>query len=244
MKRVVANVSRRAGPVPAGVALGDRRRSPLRSGAGAGKGRAPRAGDALGPVAETGFFRYEHHHRVLAEIVLPTAARAAAREARAIRILSVGCATGEEPYSIAMTVRQNRPSLEGAPVEILAVDPSEDALAVAEKGIYQAARLAGVPAAYAGRYFVPGGDGCTIVPALRQMVKFLRYDIRHGGHLGKFDAVFCCNFRRYVGSDMRGEIVRQLARFIRRDGYLFLGHADGADVLHSSGLPAIGQRRQ
>ena len=247
MKRVAADAPRMAGPVTAGMALA-RSRPCVRSRARAAKGPAPRAGDELAAVGETSFFRYEHHHQVLAEVALPAAARAAAREARPIRILSVGCATGEEAYSIAMTVRQNRPSLEGSPVDILAVDVSEEALATAEKGVYPPARLAGVPPAYVGRYFVRGADGCTVVPALRQMVKFLRYDIRDGVSLGKYDAVFCCNVLLDVVPDVKRQIGRQLARLVRRDGYLFLGPADGAappaDVFRSSGLPSFVHRRR
>jgi chemotaxis protein methyltransferase CheR len=199
-------------------------------------------------VVTTAFFRYEHHHRALAEIALPAVARAAATHSRTIRILSAGCATGEEPYSIAMTVRDRWSSLCGMPVEILAIDASEDALATAAKGLYSRAQLAGVPPAYVTRYFVERKDGFAVVPALRGMVKFLRHDLRDGLYLGKFDVVFCANVLLYFAGDAKREIVQRLETLIRKDGYVFLGHADAADLsrelFQTTALPSFVYRRR
>jgi chemotaxis methyl-accepting protein methylase len=199
-------------------------------------------------VTETSFFRYEHHHRVLGDIALPVAASAATGEARAIRILSAGCATGEEAYSIAMTVRDRGTRLRGVPVEILAVDVSQAALDTAVKGSYPRARLAGVPPTYVRRYFVESADGWTVVPALSGMVKFLRYDLRGGLYLGKFDVVFCANVLLYFVEDAKRELVRHLAALVRKGGHLFLGHADGAappsTLFDASGLPGFIYRRR
>jgi chemotaxis protein methyltransferase CheR len=181
-------------------------------------------------------------------LALPAVARAAAAQSRPIRILSAGCATGEEPFSIAMTVRQNRAVLAGCDTEILAVDVSESALETAAKAVYPATGLAGLPPAYVGRYFVQGNDGYTVVPAVRGMVKFMRYDLRDGLYLGKFDIVFCCNVLLYFVAEVKEELVGKLARLVRRGGYVFLGHADGVvpprDLFDASELPSFVRRRR
>ncbi len=182
-------------------------------------------------VHETGFFRYPEHHRFLAEVALPELAARPARSAEAdapIRIWSVGCATGEEPYSIAMTLGDHGAPAGGRRVEIVAVDVSAEALAVGERGHYSEERVVSVPTRYRGRYLMRAGRGFTVVPVLRELVRFLRHDVRRGLYLGRFDLIFCCNLLLYFGPSGRRAILRRLAESLARGGYLFLGHADGA----------------
>ncbi|MGH7266242.1 MAG: CheR family methyltransferase, partial [Candidatus Rokuibacteriota bacterium] len=86
---------------------------------------------------ETGFFRFPPHHRVLAEVVLPSLVRVGGPR---VRILEVGCATGENAYSIAMTVRESVPRAAPSAVEVLAVDWSRAALVTGVRGVYARAR--------------------------------------------------------------------------------------------------------
>src|SRR5262249_1451962 len=110
-------------------------------------------------VHETSFFRYEDHHRVLAERVLPTVVRTGGPR---VRIARIGCATGEEPYSVAMTVRESASRPFAPPVEILAVDVSRPALVQAVSGAYPQSRVAAVPAGHLAKYFVRGPEGFTV----------------------------------------------------------------------------------
>lgn len=172
-------------------------------------------------VHETSFFRYAPHHRVLGDVVLPALVRAGGPRAR---ILSVGCATGEEPYSIAMTVRESVPL---PAVEVLALDMSRAALGAAVRGIFSAAQAAAVPAAWLARYFGSAPDGFAVGPALRELVRFRHHDIRRGFYLDKFDVVFACNVLVYFTPAMRRQVLARLIESLSPGGYLFLGHAEG-----------------
>jgi chemotaxis protein methyltransferase CheR len=175
-------------------------------------------------VHETSFFRYPDHHRILADRVLPAVVRTGGLR---VRILSVGCATGEEPYSVAMTVRESGCRPNACPVEILALDVSRPALVQAVSGVYPESRVGGVPPGHLARYFLRCAEGLTVVPALRQMVRFRHHDIRRGFYIGRFDVIFCCNVLLYFTPAVRGEMMVRLAESLAPGGYLFLGHAEG-----------------
>jgi chemotaxis protein methyltransferase CheR len=192
--------------------------------------------DAL-QVHETHFFRYQDHHRLLAERVLPARVRTGGPR---VRIASVGCATGEEPYSIAMTVRETVSRPTPCPVEIVALDASRPALAQAVSGRYPESRLSGVPPSYRERYFLRDAGGFTVAPALRHMVRFRHHDIRRGFYLGRFDAIFCCNVLLYFTPAMRQELVTRLADSLVEGGCLFLGHAEGVAPQESLFKPLAG----
>ncbi|MGH7278399.1 MAG: CheR family methyltransferase [Candidatus Rokuibacteriota bacterium] len=189
-------------------------------------------------VHETSFFRYPGHHEALRDVVLPAVvaersrrraeagAAASARPGERLRIWSVGCSTGEEPYSLAMTVRESLPP--DVPVEILAVDVSHDALRAAALGQYRAAEVAAVPPGLLARYFRNGGEAWTVDAGLRDIVRFVHYDVRHGLYAGKFDVIVCCNVLLYFTAAVKRDVLTRLAGSLRPGGYLFLGHADGA----------------
>lgn len=178
--------------------------------------------DAL-QIHETGFFRYPDHHRILADVLRPLCRIGGPR----VRIVSVGCATGEEAYSIAMTVREAVPRVAASTVEIVALDVSRRALVAAVRGTYPPARLGDVPPEHLAKYFVPGPEGFAVVPSLREMIRFRQHDIRRGFYLGKFDVIFACNVLLYFTPETREEILTRLADSLAPGGYLFLGHAEG-----------------
>lgn len=190
-------------------------------------------------VHETGFFRYEEHYRALRDHVLPALVR---RGGPRVRICSAGCSTGEEAFSIAMAVRES--GLRGglANLEIVALDVSRQALARAVAGTYPASRLTSVPPDYRARYFLPMRDQFTVVPALRQLVRFRHHDIRRGFYIGKFDVIVCCNVLLYFTPLVKQQILGELADSVTEGGYLFLGHAEGVtppeSVFFTRGLPA------
>ncbi len=190
-------------------------------------------------VHETSFFRYPEHHGALREQILPGLVRPGAPR---IRIASVGCSTGEEAYSIAMTVREGEARRAGPTPEILGLDVSRQALGLAVAGAYPESRLGTVPHEYRSRYFVPAAGALTVAPALRQMVRFRHHDIRRGFYLGRFDVIFCCNVLLYFTPVVKHQVLNQLADALTEGGYLFLGHAEGVAPSESSfvtrGLPA------
>lgn len=193
-------------------------------------------------IHETSFFRYERYHSMLGEIVIPELARDRMPQWEPrIRIWSVGCSTGEEPYSIAMTVRESLPHAAAGAVEIVATDLSREALAAAQRGFYTSAGVRPVPGAYLAKYFVRRPEGFSVAQALREMVQFFHYDIRRGLYIGKFDVVVCCNVLLYFTDAVKRQVVGRLAASLRRGGYLFLGHAEGiappAEQFDSRRLP-------
>jgi chemotaxis protein methyltransferase CheR len=177
-------------------------------------------------VHETSFFRYERHQDALREVALPALVRSAGsgREER-LRIWSAGCSTGQEPYSIAMTLCQLLPP--AFPVEIVAVDVSAQALKTAAAGVYTAADVRSVPPVLLATYFRKRNDRWTVVPAVREMVKFLHYDVRDGFYIGKFDMIFCCNVLLYFTPSVKRQVMDRLTMALVPGGFLFLGHADG-----------------
>ncbi|HEY3065138.1 MAG TPA: CheR family methyltransferase [Methylomirabilota bacterium] len=177
-------------------------------------------------VHETSFFRYERHHDALRDVVLPAlgAGAGSGREER-LRIWSAGCSTGQEPYSIAMTLSEALPP--NFPVEIVAIDGSEQALKTAAAGVYTAADVRSVPATLLARYFRRRNDRWTAVSDLKEMIKFLHYDVRHGFYIGKFDIVFCCNVLLYFTPAVKRQVMERLTNALVPGGFLFLGHADG-----------------
>lgn len=181
-------------------------------------------------VQSTGFFRYADHHRVLRDRALPALVRTGGRR---VRVLSVGCGTGEEPYSIAMTLRESvLPSLVSA-IEVLALDVSRPAVARAIAGTYPADRLTPVPPAYRVKYFVAGPGGFTVTPALRQMVRFRQHDVRRGCPVGRCDVIFCCDVLPYFTPAMRRQVLEGLRDTLAEGGFLFLepGDQPTADAL-------------
>lgn len=184
-------------------------------------------------IHETRFFRYAHHHRILRDTLLPEWIGTANRGER-LRVLSVGCSTGEEPYSFAMTLaeafREARRA-DGLPtpeaVEIVGVDVSPTALAAATAGVYPASSIADVPEPWRTRYFRPTANGVEVALALRALVRFFHHDIRRETYLGKFDVVACCNVLLYFTDAVKERIVARLAGVLHRGGHLLLGHAEG-----------------
>jgi chemotaxis protein methyltransferase CheR len=173
-------------------------------------------------VQETAFFRYAAHHRVLRERVVPALVRTGGAR---VRLLTVGCATGEEPYSIAMTLHDSVPPALVPAIEIVALDVSRPALATAVAGRYPVDRLARVPPAYRDKYFLAGSDAFTVAPALRQMVRFRQHDVRRGVQIGRCAVVFCCDVLPSFTPSMRRQVLSALRDTIADGGFLFVGDA-------------------
>ncbi len=175
----------------------------------------------------THFFREDEHFRFLAEVTEGWTRQGADR----LRIWSAACSTGEEPYSIAMTVGTAN-GRRNADIRILATDISTRVLAEAQAGRYPEARLSTVPDDRRRTCFTRvSAEGETLFevkPELRRLVMFRRlnfkaipYPIR-----GTFDVIFCRNVMIYFDRPQRERMVREFARLLRPGGYLLVGHAE------------------
>ncbi|HUI59813.1 MAG TPA: protein-glutamate O-methyltransferase CheR, partial [Steroidobacteraceae bacterium] len=178
----------------------------------------------------TSFFRESHHFDYLRQHLL--APRAADRTAsRRMRFWSAGCSTGEEPYSLAMTLHEALPDLPSWDIRILATDLDTDVLAKGQRGIYAEDRLRGLHAPLRAKYFLerdreaPGSY--AVADSLRRMICFRSLNlVRELPMKGPFDAIFCRNVIIYFDKDTQRELFARMARLQPPGALLFLGHSE------------------
>ncbi len=174
----------------------------------------------------TSFFREKHHFDYLRDEVLPAKRDAADRR---LRIWSAGCSTGEEAYSIAMTLQQAILDIKRWDIDILATDIDSNVLQTAAQGIYDRARIADIDEALQQRFFdLDGAAGTVSVdPGLRQMIRFQQLNLLHPWPMReKFDLIFCRNVVIYFNRETKIELVERFAGQLQRDGLLFMGHSE------------------
>jgi chemotaxis protein methyltransferase CheR len=174
---------------------------------------------------ETWFFRDPQVFDALAEEVLP---EIAARGRLPLRIWSAGCATGQEPYSVAMAVEERLPRLRDQ-VEIWASDLSDRALARACDGRYAQLEVnRGLPASLLVRHFEEDGEQWRVRGELKERVRFGKLNLAAPWPpLPEMDVILLRNVLMYFGEGTRAEVLERVHRLLRPDGYLFLGAAEG-----------------
>ncbi len=188
----------------------------------------------------TQFFREPKHFDFMAEKFLPELAAARLKsDQRQIRVWSAGCSTGEEPYSIAITLLDNLSSFTGWDIKILATDLSTRVLGVARQAVYAEERVRDIPAATMRKYFQAGrGDwsGCfKVKDAVKKLVVFRRLNLMDPLPFSNpMDLIFCRNVMIYFDKKTQGELVDRLYQSLAKDGYLFIGHSESlTGVKHS-----------
>ncbi|HEU4559295.1 MAG TPA: protein-glutamate O-methyltransferase CheR [Longimicrobium sp.] len=183
---------------------------------------------------ETHFFREPQHWAFLSGELFPRwRAQAAARgRARRVRAWSAGCSSGEEPYSLAMTLLEHFPAAEGWSLEVVATDLSTRVLERAQAGIWPMTRGDDIPEPYRRRYMLRGRrtqEGMLAAgPALRRVVRFQQLNLNDPEYdlAGRFDLVFCRNVLIYFDAASRAAAVNRLLDRLEPGGHLFLGHAE------------------
>ena len=179
-------------------------------------------------VSETHFFRNIEQFESLADVALP--ARMAARgQSRQLRILSAGCASGDEAYSIAMLVR-NTPGLQGWDVSIRGLDLSLAVIERARAARYTAWALRETPQEMQRRFFHPEGREVVLDPEIRGMVTFDEANLHQEDAAlwpsAALDIVFCRNVLMYLTPGAARGLVDRVSRSLVPGGYLYLGHAE------------------
>ncbi len=181
------------------------------------------------------FFRKPLEYEFLSDVILPRlACEKNARRDAALRIWSAGCASGEEPYSIAITVREWVEQTESdLDVRIFATDIHEKALETARRAVYSEENLRNVKYGLLRRHFTRHGDAYRLSPDIRQMVSFSAHDLLSKTSytppesiFGNFDLVFCRNVLMYLGLDARKRTFAKLWRGLADNGVLVTGGAD------------------
>jgi chemotaxis protein methyltransferase CheR len=177
---------------------------------------------------ETSFMRYPGVHQALERKVLPEMHMKKFWEnPRSLRIWSAGCASGEEPYSIAISIADALEFADAWNIHILATDISRKALGFAERGIYPRRALAALNPKQVASYFVPvSGEQYKVKPKLRNMVTFAPMNLAQVVYMGKFDCIFCMNVLIYFSEERRSGLIQRFYEYLEPGGYLFLGHAE------------------
>ena len=185
---------------------------------------------------ETLWFRDNYPFDLLVKELLPSLAS----QNRKIRIWSAACSSGQEPYSIAMSVlefQRQRPSTLRSGVEIVATDLSSEMLKKCELGIYDELSLArGLSAGRREMFFQKNYAGAMQVkPEVRKMVSFRSLNLLSSyAALGRFDIVFCRNVLIYFSPEVKQRILQQIAGQLQSDGVLFLGASESISAASNS----------
>lgn len=175
----------------------------------------------------TSFFREPKHFEYLARTLLPALRREPVEQP--LRIWSAGCSTGEEPYSLAMTLDEERPGKRDA--RILATDLDSSVIARARTGIYDAARVQNIPEATLKQWFQRGtgenSGSVRVRPAIRDRVTFRQLNLMEPWPMRKpFDIIFCRNVVIYFDRETQRRLFDRFAEQLRPGGHLFVGHSE------------------
>jgi len=180
-------------------------------------------------VNETYFFREEHQFRCLGRALLPEIV-ARRGPGDLVRIWSVPCSTGEEPYSIAIWLLENWALVDAYHIEIVGSDIDTRAMAAALAGEYGERSLGRLPASLRQRYFEPAGaDRWRIIEDLRESVSFTAVNLTDAAGMAAqvgFDVIFCRNVLIYFDDASRAAAARHLYDALNPGGFLCLGHSE------------------
>src|ERR1700678_4321228 len=176
---------------------------------------------------ETSFFRYPAVYDALEKQIVPEIEeRKFWQNPRVLRIWSAGCSTGEEPYSIAITLCEALKFAEAWKVEILATDISRRALRQAERGTYRSRTLQELAPERVETYFAPGKHGYQVRPRIRKMISFAQMNLIEPAYVGKVDCIFCMNVLMYFSEVRRRAILQRFYDALEPGGYFLLGHSE------------------
>lgn len=176
----------------------------------------------------TSFFREQHHFDFLAKTVCPEWQKTNAASKK-IRIWSAGCSTGEEPYSISMTLRENF-NLSGWDCKILATDLDSKVIEKGQQGIYGVDRIESLPVERKKQWFLHDRNHPDVVkvkPALQELIRFKRLNLLEDWPMkGGFDLIFCRNVVIYFNESTQAVLFDRYADMLKEGGYLIIGHSE------------------
>lgn len=178
----------------------------------------------------TAFFREPHHFDYLKNDFLPQL-MAAKKFSKTLRIWCAGCSTGEEPYSVAITLSEALPTIQDWDIKILASDLNLDALDIAHAGIYPQESIANIELACKKRWFLKGTGNKTglvlVKPQIRNLITFKQFNlIGEWPKLPAFDIIFCRNVVIYFNKETQRILFDRLANALKPNGILIIGHAE------------------
>ncbi len=179
----------------------------------------------------TYFFREPQHFDFLDKVLLPELLEKKRRErTNRIRVWSAGCSTGEEPYSLTMSVLSHLDDIRKWDFRLLATDISTRVLEIAATGVYPGEKVQKVPPQFQKLYFHRNNgskEEFEVVPLLKQIVAFRRVNLKDVYPFkGPFDFVFCRNVMIYFDKKTQEALVKRIAGYLTSGGCLFVGHSE------------------
>jgi chemotaxis protein methyltransferase CheR len=188
----------------------------------------------------TRFFREPHHFEHLRTQVLPPLLAAAQKGGR-VRIWSAACSSGQEPYSIALTILGLLPDACRYDVKVLATDIDPNMVATGKAGRYSDDLLSAVPAALRQRWLRPCPDGMEVGDEMRRLVGFRELNLIGDWPMrGPFDAILCRNVVIYFAEDTQARIWSRFAPLLAPAGYLYIGHSERLSGPAAPGFETVG----
>lgn len=173
----------------------------------------------------TRFWRNTAHFQTFEYFVIPELVEHKKKTGNTkIKLWSAGCSTGEEPYSLAIVLKELLPP--GFTVDITASDLSLKSLMTAREGFYPETRIGGVPEKYLDKYFEKKGGGYQINDEIRGMIKFDYHNLKFDSGQRNLDVVFCRNVIIYFDEAAQRAVIRQFWNAMNAHSYLFIGHSE------------------
>jgi len=190
-------------------------------------------------VNETYFFRDFPQLRAFGEECLEDVCRRrSGLGLRNLKLLSAGCSSGEEPYTIGIILREMLEDYVSWLPRILACDLDDEALDKAGRGLYDSRSVKDVPSAYLSRWFAREGGLFRVRPEIREMVAFHRANLFDDGSLSAlgegYDFIFCRNVLIYFDETSRRAVVERFYRMMNPGAYIFLGHSESMSRISSA----------
>ncbi len=189
-------------------------------------------------VGETYFFRNRGQFTALRDTILPAIIRRRRGKSQCLRLWSAGCSTGEEPYSLAILLRELLPDISEWEIHLLATDINEDALAAAREGLYRNWSFREVEEHYRQRYFTAEAESSRIRPEIQSLVTFrylnLAEDPYPSGITGTdaMDLIICRNVMIYFRPELCQEVTRRFFNCLEDQGSLLVGHSEHSDLIY------------
>jgi chemotaxis methyl-accepting protein methylase len=189
-------------------------------------------------LGETRFFRYPLGFQALTKLVLPELElRKRSESPKVVRVWSAGCSTGQEPYSIAISLCEALKSGKGEwTLRIIGSDIRAGAIEQAERGLYSEADLQNLPSEIVQTYFARIGQHFLVKPRLRNLVTFTRANLTKPNYLGRYDCIFCMDVLSHFSSTQKVALVEKLHLYLEPGGFLFLGQGEKLPAASNAGF--------
>ena len=174
------------------------------------------------------FFREEHHFSMLREQIIPNLVKKLQNGQR-VRVWSAGCSTGQEPYSIAITLLESNSIFSSGDIRILATDIDNKVLSAAKQGSFDQRQMSDIDNRIKGKYFEGAREHESFEASqtLKDMISFRKLNLIEDWPMnGLFDVIFCRNVLIYFSEDTQCTLWPKFHRYLQEDGVLFIGHSE------------------